>query len=102
MAEHFNALTPAEDERLALLIEDCAEVIHMAAKIQRHGYESKDPARSGPSNRVALSMELGQLQDCIIRLDDYNDLRSSEMEKARQERRESSSKWLHHQGENNG
>lgn len=26
MTEHFNKLTPAEDERLAMLAEECAEV----------------------------------------------------------------------------
>ena len=37
MTEHFNGLTPAEDERLAMLAEECAEVIKIVSKIQRHG-----------------------------------------------------------------
>ena len=43
MTEHFNKLTPAEDERLAMLAEECAEVIQIVSKIQRHGYDSWHP-----------------------------------------------------------
>lgn len=33
MTEHFNGLTPAEDERLAMLAEECAEVIKIGRKL---------------------------------------------------------------------
>lgn len=65
--DHFNKLTPAEDERLAILIEECAEVIQAATKIQRHGYESTDPD-SGETNRAALERERGDLQGAITHL----------------------------------
>jgi len=60
----FNKLNPAQDERLALLIEECGEVIQAAAKILRHGYESYNPTvpvEKRITNRVALEWEIGDL-----------------------------------------
>lgn len=59
----FNGLTRAQAERLALLAEECSEVVHMVGKILRHGYESCHPdelfATSTPrSNRVMLEKEI--------------------------------------------
>lgn len=34
---HFNNLTPGEAERLAMLAEECGEVIQAVGKILRHG-----------------------------------------------------------------
>ena len=33
----FNGLTPAEAERLALLMEECGEVVQIIGKVLRHG-----------------------------------------------------------------
>jgi hypothetical protein len=71
MSQHFNRLTPAEAERLALLIEECAEVQQSATKILRHGYESvnpKLPKHLQETNRHALERELGDLMHCIKRM----------------------------------
>src|SRR5579872_899269 len=38
-------LTPAQIERLALLAEECGEVMQAVSKILRHGYESRNPFR---------------------------------------------------------
>lgn len=59
--EHFNKLSPAEAERLAILIEECSEVIQAAVKILRHGYESGMPdyIYSCLTNRETLERELG-------------------------------------------
>ncbi len=43
MQDHFNRLTPAEAERLAMLAEEAAEVIQIVGKILRHGYASYHP-----------------------------------------------------------
>lgn len=56
----FNRLTPGEAERLALLAEECGEVVQVIGKILRHGYESCHP-NGGDSNRVLLERELGDL-----------------------------------------
>lgn len=65
MSDHFNRLTPAEAERLAMLAEECAEVITEVTKILRHGYESWNPddpeAQASPSsktNRHTLRLEI--------------------------------------------
>ena len=36
--EHFNGLTPAEAKRLALLAEECGEVLQAIGKVLRHGF----------------------------------------------------------------
>ncbi len=55
---HFNQLTPAEAERLAMLAEECGEVIQVIGKILRHGYESYHPANPRLTNRDLLAKEL--------------------------------------------
>jgi len=59
MDDHFNQLTPAEAERLAMLAEECAEVIQIVGKILRHGNDSYHPddVRKTPNHKL-LSNEL--------------------------------------------
>lgn len=40
---HFNGLSPAEAERLAILAEECSEVVQKVCKTLRNGYESTHP-----------------------------------------------------------
>ena len=58
---HFNKLTPAEAERLAMLAEECGEVIQVIGKILRHGYDSFHPADHSVTNRDLLGRELTDL-----------------------------------------
>jgi NTP pyrophosphatase (non-canonical NTP hydrolase) len=58
MTGHFNQLTPAEAERLAMLAEECGEVIQVIGKILRHGYDSYHPANPRVTNRDLLAKEL--------------------------------------------
>jgi len=73
MADHFNQLTPAEAERLAMLAEECAEVIQVVGKILRHGYESYHPETPDITNRELLGKELSDLAavetEMIVRKD---------------------------------
>ena len=59
--DHFNKLTPAQAERLAMLAEECAEVIQIVGKILRHGYESYHPETPQETNRDMLEDEVGDL-----------------------------------------
>lgn len=61
MSAHFNGLTPAEAERLAMLVEECGEVIQAATKILRHGYESHHPDDPSTTNRDLLTSEMADL-----------------------------------------
>ena len=69
----FNVnLSDAERERLAILSEECGEVIQVIGKILRHGYESKHP-NGGPTNRELLEKELGDIdvaEELMVMADD--------------------------------
>lgn len=59
-------LTPVEDEILTILIEECAEVIQAATKLQRFGKENR-PVAAGNldpaiSNSEHLGLEIGDLR----------------------------------------
>ena len=58
----------AELERLAVLAEECGEVVQVIGKIIRHGYDSKHPDNmNGPDNRRLLEKEIGDVK-AILRL----------------------------------
>ena len=54
-------ISKEELERLALVAEECAEVIQIINKIIRHGYESYHPNDPNITNRELLSKELSDL-----------------------------------------
>jgi hypothetical protein len=94
--EHFNKLTPAEAERLSLLLEEMGEAIQIIGKIQRHGYESHHPD-GGPANRELLETELGHVRHAMIRLCEERDLSKAQIHWYADKKSESVGKWLHHQ-----
>jgi len=56
---HFNELSPGQAERLAILLEECGEVVQICGKILRHGYESYHPKDYfETSNRELLRDEI--------------------------------------------
>lgn len=65
MTEHFNRLTPAQAERLAILSEECAEVIQIIGKILRHGMDSYHPV-TGVINRDALMREITDVKAAMV------------------------------------
>lgn len=66
MSEHFNKLAPDETERLAMLAEECGEVIQIVGKILRHGYDSYHPANPRLSNRDLLAKELRDVNAVLM------------------------------------
>lgn len=61
-------LSEAEAERLAMLAEECAEVIQIVGKILRHGYESFHPNNPSVTNRELLDDELGDVRAIAKRM----------------------------------
>lgn len=97
MPEHFNKLTPAQAERLAILMEECAEVQQVIGKILRHGYSSTYPANpAGPNNRELLTLEVGHLV-CAIELVTNQDLNPRGVEIHKHDKKSSMAQYLHHQ-----
>lgn len=66
--QHFNKLTPAEAELLTLLAEECAEIVQIVCKIQRHGLTSYHPNHPERSNRAELQREMGDVRAAMILL----------------------------------
>lgn len=91
-----NGLTAEEIERLALLSEECAEVIQVIGKIQRHGFESVNP-RGDPflTNRNLLENELGDVDAAISLLHNRSDIRASKMMAASRRKLAKLPEWLH-------
>ena len=86
-----NGLSPAQVERLAILAEECAEVIQVVNKILRHGYQA-----NGHDNRIALEHELGDLrwaQSLLVREDD---IWQATVDRFALEKSDKAAPWLHH------
>ncbi len=93
---HFNKLTPAEAERLALLAEEMGEAQQAIGKILRHGYESRHP-NGGPTNRRTLEIELGDVRHAMIRLCDSGDLSKQAIHDRADTKALTVAQYLHHQ-----
>lgn len=96
MIEHFNKLTPAEAERLALLLEELGEAQQAIGKILRHGYESCHPD-GGPTNRESLERELGDVYHAMIRMWSVGDLDGNAVTQHADNKARTIGRYLHHQ-----
>jgi len=98
MSEHFNKLTPAEAERLALLSEEMGEAQQAIGKILRHGYESHNPDKhAGPSNRRDLEQELGDAKHATERMVLAGDLCARLINVSAADKQIKVERYLHHQ-----
>jgi len=94
----FNKLSPAEAERLYLLLEELGEAQQMIGKVLRHGYESHHPEdKNMVSNRVLLEKELGHVRHAMIRLCDEGDLSKEYIHACAKIKAETVKPYLHHQ-----
>lgn len=90
--------TPAEDERLDLLIGECAEVIQAAIKCKRFGYGSHHP-NGGPSNQLLLETELGHVDTAIALLYAHGDVSMANVNAAGDVKQATLHQWLVRQGD---
>jgi NTP pyrophosphatase (non-canonical NTP hydrolase) len=100
VSEHFNRLTPAEAERLALLAEECGECVQAIGKILRHGYESFNPyddPHNCPSNRQRLEREMGDVRAAMIMLCEAGDTSKAQVHRNADDKLRRVRKYLHHQ-----
>jgi NTP pyrophosphatase (non-canonical NTP hydrolase) len=93
---HYNQLTEAEAERLALLSEELGEVQQAIGKILRHGYESRHP-NGGPTNRLALERELGDVLYAGLRMSSAGDIDEKAVTQRTKDKARSVRQYLHHQ-----
>jgi len=89
-------LSPAELERLALLMEEMGEAAQAIGKIIRHGYESRHPD-GGPTNRETLEKELGDVSASLSMMIEAGDLRVAAIARHNDRKRENVQQYLHHQ-----
>ncbi len=86
MADHFNQLTPAMAERLAMLAEECAEVVQIVCKIQRHGAASYHPNdKNRVPNAELMRSELIDLLAVMLLMksaDDFRPITDAEIDRA--------------------
>ena len=93
---HFNQLTPAEAERLAMLLEELGEAQQAIGKILRHGYESKHP-NGGLTNRHDLEREIGDIHAALRLLTLSGDLDGSAIALAATKKMARINVYSHHQ-----
>lgn len=102
--EHFNKLSPAQAERLSLLLEEMGEVQQVIGKIQRHGYESKNPddplgEQWRATNRMLLEKELGHVAYALALMIATFDVNPEAIERSTKIKSSSVIAYLHHQKE---
>lgn len=94
--EHFNKLSPAEAERLAILAEECGEIVQIIMKAMRHGLDFHHPD-TGETNRAAIARELGDLDAICARMVAANDINPLQIKVASQRKDQKLAQWTHHQ-----
>lgn len=96
MVEHFNELEAYEAELLALLAEECGEVVQAIGKILRHGIGSYNPSEPSISNRDRLTREMGDVRAAMILLCEAGVISKDRVHAAADDKRARIGKYLHH------
>ncbi len=98
LTNHFNQLTEAESERLAILMEECAEVIAICGKILRHGYQSQNPNDPDAGrNSEQLERELGDVLWATRRMEFSGDVSWRSINQFAATKAIKAHPYLHHQ-----
>ncbi|MGE4193043.1 MAG: hypothetical protein AB7E51_06620 [Pseudodesulfovibrio sp.] len=95
--DSFNQLTPAEAERLALMLEELGEAQQAIGKILRHGYEEYSPFdESKTTNREALARELGHVIAALTLMAVNGDVSEETINLSSVHKSINVGRWLHH------
>lgn len=94
---NFNNLTPAQTERLAVLVEELGESVQAIGKILRHGLESRNPKHPEDSNRLDLEKELGDIRAAEKMLYAAGDLSEAVVKRSCDKKIHKPKRYLHHQ-----
>ena len=101
-----NGLTRAQEERLAILMEELGEAQQAIGKILRHGYDSYNPllepdedGNPKTCNREDLEKELGDVRFAIELLQIEKDISRTDINARMWEKAEKIKPYLHHQQE---
>jgi len=95
---NYKTLTMAERERLAILAEECAEVIKVCSKIQRHGFRPiVGCCGITYNNRSDLECELGDVREAMQRMVKAGDISESKIRKQARVKAKTRKQFLHYQ-----
>jgi NTP pyrophosphatase (non-canonical NTP hydrolase) len=97
VTSHFNRLTPEQAEALAILAEECGEVVQVIGKIQRHGLESRNP--NDPCARINQALLIKELGDVLAAVDICHQVQlvtPEAIEFCMRAKLLNVGKWLHH------
>lgn len=98
MEKHFNQLTPAQAELLALLAEECGECIQAIGKILRHGYASSNPMLAITTNNADnLAKEMGDVSAAMTLLCNAGPVTEDQVHFNADMKLANVGRWLHHQ-----
>jgi len=89
-------LSSEEIEALAILAEECGEVIQAVAKILRHGPDQRYPDSRSSSNSEWLSVEVGDVFAAVDIAAKQGVLNRDIIENARRNKLRHITQWLHH------
>lgn len=77
---NFNKLSPAETEALAILLEECSEIVQVCGKILRHGLDSDNNGGLEMTNREHLCKEIADVEIAVMILVKHGFLRRERIE----------------------
>jgi NTP pyrophosphatase (non-canonical NTP hydrolase) len=98
MLSDLPGLTPGEVERLAILSEECGEVVRAIGKISRYGWESTSPfVVGGRTNRQTLERELGSLRAVVNMMLDSQDVRLNALQSWQRTKKTALENWTLYQ-----
>lgn len=94
----FNGLTPAEAERVAMMLGEAGEIVHACGKILQHGFESfspNDPFKV--TNRIYLLKEVADLSAIMFMMLEAGDIPHPPTDEQIQAKLDRVNKYQHHQ-----